>query len=153
MILDKIYNLNKYKNINHNLKDVITYIKTNDLNNLGYGQHTINENCYLIKTEISDLKTLQTIYEKHKKYIDIHILLSGNEKIKYLNEDDLLSSNDYDTYNDVTLEFSNKSLCTINLTKQNNLSFALFFPNEWHEPKIYNGSYKITKIVIKVKAI
>ncbi len=83
MIYDKISNIKLYKGIHPNLDVAIDYILATDLSTLELGKHEIlgtDVNVTIMEKESKDITT--TPFELHKKYLDIHIDLTGCEIIE-----------------------------------------------------------------------
>ncbi|WP_413113621.1 YhcH/YjgK/YiaL family protein [Thaumasiovibrio sp. DFM-14] len=86
--------------------------------------------------------------EIHKKYVDIQILLNGNETIGYSNHLDakLKSLNDID--NDVMFFSTVENEQYVNLSKGD---FALFYPDQLHRPLCATcESMLVRKAIVKV---
>jgi len=90
----------------------------------------------------------EAFIEYHKKYIDIHIVVTGCELIGYTPYN---KNNDLVFYDDKDY---GKLEGELNFFKLNNGLFALFFPFEGHMPQIKNSETdkQIKKIVFKIEA-
>lgn len=83
MIFDKLANINLYKGLYPNLDIAIDYITNNDLNALPVGKHEIvGKDVYVSVQELQGKDVATTPFEIHKKYLDIHVDLSGYEIIE-----------------------------------------------------------------------
>ncbi len=83
MIFDKLANINLYKGLYPNLDIAIDYITNNDLNALPVGKHEIvGKDVYVSVQELQGKDLATTPFEIHKKYLDIHVDLSGCEIIE-----------------------------------------------------------------------
>ena len=83
MIFDKLTNIGLYRGLYANLDIAIDYIKKGEYRNLPVGKHEIaGEDVYVsvIELEGKDIET--TPFEIHKKYLDIHVDISGCEIIE-----------------------------------------------------------------------
>lgn len=91
----------------------------------------------------------QGVYEAHTKYVDVHYCLAGGEKIEWALANMLQPRTEYDAAKDVTLfaSPSQASSCVMTLG-----TFAIFFPDEAHMPKINDGQHAmVRKVVVKIK--
>lgn len=83
MIYDKLTNINLYKGIHPNLDVAIDYITSHDLTTMEVGKYEIlgtDVNLSVMEKESKDIAT--TPFELHKKYLDIHIDITGCEIIE-----------------------------------------------------------------------
>lgn len=142
MIFDTINNLNKYININVGFKTVLDFINNNDLHSLPLGKFTIDNNVWYNNQEYIG-KEETNKYESHIKYIDIQLLLDGEEYIDYSKDKAIVNEiNEKDCYFQESVDKTR-----LRLSKN---YFAIFFPGELHKPGIKINSNKIKKIVFKV---
>lgn len=90
-----------------------------------------------------------SLSEIHKKYIDVHVVLKGNEKyraaLEVVNPDEVAN---FDLDKDAGLQRLIEDEQEF-ILKENQC--AIFFPGEWHRPMLaINEIEVIEKIVIKV---
>jgi YhcH/YjgK/YiaL family protein len=84
MIIDTIENLKLYKSLSHNMTIAINYLITSDLNNLKIGKHEIaKDDIFVLMSEYNTKDEIDCKTETHKKYIDIQIMLKGEEKFGF----------------------------------------------------------------------
>ncbi|AKU79949.1 YhcH/YjgK/YiaL family protein [Spiroplasma turonicum] len=147
MIHDKIKNLEIYKGIHKNIDTVIDFIIKNDLKTLNKGINIINDNFYYNRMIIDTIEINKGIFESHFKYLDLHIVIEGDEKIGYKFINHKIAEAHYNDNDDC-------SLYNFQITKvidQDNTTFGLFFPNDAHAPKLKNTSKNLDKVVFKIK--
>jgi YhcH/YjgK/YiaL family protein len=84
--------------------------------------------------------------EAHKKYIDIHCIVSGSELIGYAPLTDQQACRPYDPDNDFALFHGESSF--IRMVPG---MFAIFFPDDLHMPGVGETVEHVRKIVVKVK--
>lgn len=144
MIFDNLKNFEKYLDINPGFKTVFNFIKHTDLLNLELGKKVIDESVWYNRQEYLG-KEDSTKYESHIKYIDIQLILEGEEYIDYSKDTPIINeTNEKDCY------FTNSNEGTrLKLSKND---FAIFFPNELHKPGVKVNDKPIKKIVFKVLA-
>jgi len=149
MIYDKIENCDKYLGISHNLDRALDFIKNQDLNSLKPGRNEISgDELFVMLFEYETKDESEAVYESHKKYIDIQLLISGEETFRATTFDNQEVINIYNEDKDI--EFFNISngvdfhLC--------NGFFVLVMPGELHSPSIkYKKRAKVKKLVFKIK--
>ena len=90
MIIDNLKNLEKYASLNPLYKDVIEFIKANDLNALPEGKTFIKGDDLFVNIQIAKGKTKEeAVMETHNKMIDIQIPLDTEEEYGYIAREDL----------------------------------------------------------------
>jgi len=146
MIKDQLLNFDKYVEMNKNFKTVKDFLDKNELANLEEKVYELDgENCYAIVTSVKGKSKEEAKLEAHKKYIDIHVTLSGLDTIGWkdikacsalLVEYD--PKGEYELYNDLPENY-------ISVEPGD---FAVFFPEDTHAPLISDEIVK--KIVFKV---
>ena len=147
MIIDTLDNLAKYESVNLLFKQVVDFIKKNDLNRLEAGKHQIKGddlyvNIQMAKGRTPDAATLET----HRRMIDIQIPLDGPETFGYtplcrLPEAEYNDGKDISKYGDLMAESF--------IDCQPGM-FAIFFPQDGHAPCITMAA-EIKKAIFKVK--
>ena len=106
----------------------------------------IDDDLFLVKKDVICRNISERQFEAHRKYVDVHYLLSGTEYIGWRNVADLNSiSKPYDLESDSVI-FADPVLDLIMLHPGD---IAIFFPEDAHVPEIGNGY--IRKMVAKVK--
>lgn len=149
MIYDKICNIENYLGLSKNIDNALLFIKNNDIKTLRKGKTVIdNENVFVNHFEYNTVEESEdTLFENHIDYIDLHVVISGeefmavtsterlNEVKKILSEDSVI----YSGNSDVKLPMTNEL-------------FLMVYPGEAHLPKlIYKNSCKVDKLVFKIK--
>ncbi len=102
----------------------------------------------ITKAETQDAK--ERFYEAHKKYIDIHYVLNGEQIIKWLpvNKFEPVNYNDENDFYKYEENFQGSEI----LMKDNNI--AIFFPKDAHMPLCKVDKKRQIKVcVVKVKYI
>ncbi|MCM1338257.1 MAG: YhcH/YjgK/YiaL family protein [Muribaculaceae bacterium] len=146
MIIDKLSNVDLYAQIPDFAKDFIKNISLE----MADGRYELPDGCYA-NIESYSTKTLnEGLFEAHKEYIDIQILLKGKERIYYSALDGLSIKEPYNPARDIMF-FSNNIGENDYLTL-NSSNFALIYPHEAHAPQIAPVESEIVKkVVVKVK--
>jgi len=147
MIVDKIENWKIYFKapvFAQIFKDLESY--TTQTSNGVYKNH---EN-YYFKVMTYDTKLDSKIIESHKKEVDIHILLTGNEHIKVYDASAVEVTEGYDAESDCQFyKRTGNPECEIDLKPG---YMAVLFPDDIHHPQyaVRNNVETLKKIVIKV---
>ncbi|CCY64261.1 putative uncharacterized protein [Prevotella sp. CAG:1124] len=147
MVIDTLENLDKYVSLNPLFKDVLDFIKSNDLNTLEVGKHEIKGSDLFVNVQVAKGKTKEVaVLETHKKMIDIQIPLSAEETYGYTPLCDLPDA-EYNNEKDIT---KYEGMADTYVTCKPG-EFAIFFPQDGHAPCIA-GVPEIKKAIFKVLA-
>ncbi len=146
MIVDRLSCFKTYINLHKNFPIVSNFMELNTLNTLEEGHHIISgEDVFLA---ISHYKTqVHKDFEAHQQYIDIQIVLEGNECITWCPLSETCPITNYDTHKDITFLTGKgqRFVATQDL-------FFIFFPEDAHQPGITFESPKyVKKAVFKIK--
>jgi biofilm protein TabA len=149
MIADKIENIDTYRGIHENVDKAIEYLLKEDFVSLSPGKHQIHgDDLFIIISEYTTKPKSESQYEAHRKYIDIQILIKGEENIYWLPVDGLNVSKEYSEETDAALfeEASGSLIC------MERGYFALFFPKDAHMPGCsISRNIPVKKAVVKVR--
>ena len=86
MIYTKRKNLDRYLGLSSSLDTAIRYLQTADLTKLSKGRNEIDgDQAFVNRFDYQTMPQEQAIWEGHIQYGDIHVLLSGHEKIGVTN--------------------------------------------------------------------
>ena len=78
MVIDKLDKLNFYASLNPLFKDIVDFLKTNDLNALEEGKHLIKDKDLFVNIQVAKGRSAEeATLETHRRMIDIQIPLSG----------------------------------------------------------------------------
>ena len=147
MVIDTLENLDKYVSLNPLFKDVLDFIKSNDLNSLEIGKHEIKGSDLFVNVQVAKGKTKEVaVLETHKKMIDIQIPLSAEETYGYTPLCDLPDA-EYNNEKDIT---KYEGMADTYVTCKPG-EFAIFFPQDGHAPCISDAA-EIKKAIFKVLA-
>ena len=147
MVVDSLKNLEKYVELNSLYKDVVEFIKNNDLNALPEGKTFIKGNDLFVNIQIAKGKTRdEAVVETHDKMIDIQLPLDVEEEYGYIAREDLPET-EYNAEKDITKYPAVKSLCYV---KAKPGMFCIFDTQDGHAPCV--APTDIKKAIFKVKA-
>ena len=147
MIIDTLDNLAKYEAVNPLFKEVVEFLKKNDLNQLEAGKHPIKDKDLFVNIQVAKGKTPdEAVIETHRRMIDIQIPIDGPETYGYtplcrLPEAEYNDEKDITKYPDLMAE---------SFVDCQPGMFAIFFPQDGHAPCI-TMMPEIKKAIFKVK--
>lgn len=146
MIIGDIKHSSRYENLHPLFKKAFEVAKNTDWFATELGKKEIDgEKLFIINSNPECLSKENQVLEYHKKYLDIHILLEGEETIGWKSLDDCQNEKKaFDTTDDYGL-YSDTPTCYANLKVGH---FAIVYPEDAHAPIIGEG--KIRKLVIKI---
>ncbi len=147
-----IYAKNKdalsYRGIHPNLDLALEHITEKYLDSVGYDRVELKgSDVYATRFTYETVPEEESFFEAHRNYLDIHIMLSGSERVEIappekLTEFDRVEANDFYAYRgegDYRLVLSPGD-------------FLVVFPNDAHRIKMrVNGPETVTKAVFKVR--
>lgn len=145
MIFDKLEKLRQY--------DVVSDKVLNFLFNLDEnkpaGHYEIDDEAYA-NIDVYETKEYDICFpEAHKRYIDIQMLLSGEERLDFANISELSIKDEYDEERDIMFFHNPEKMNTLYLKKG---YFALLYPTDAHKPQIKSSenSQTVKKVVVKI---
>lgn len=149
MIYDKIDNLEIYAGISEDISLGLEWLRdvNHDIEN---GVYELSPRVKAIVSEYITKELNENNYEAHKDYIDIQYLLKGREKICCLPLVYLKETKEYNSIIDAAFYEA------IDIKPQElmigNGNFAIFYPQDGHNPGLFWGSPEnVKKVVVKVK--
>ncbi len=148
MIIDVLNNCHKYIKLHRSFGPAFDFLQKEGLKGYKEGRYDIiRDDVYALVSNVSGFGKAKSSLEAHRKYIDIQVVLSGEDLIghKPLAE----CKTEKTPYNSVKdcVFFKDKSNFWFKLSRG---SFVIFFPEDAHAPLA--GSSRVKKAVIKVKA-
>jgi YhcH/YjgK/YiaL family protein len=147
MIYDTLDNFKFYSGLHPSFSDIQLYLEKTDLSRLDNGRHSVNESGAYASVNEYMTKTLDECFiECHQKYIDIQIIVYGDEKIGVASTKHCIGQ-PYDQDKDLQ-----KLSGDVDFIKLIPGMFMVFFPHDAHEPNVISGvePVRVKKIVFKV---
>ncbi len=146
MILDSIQNCEKYSCVHKVFSRVFDLLKIMDEH--ATGTTVLEEGAVWANViEVGDIAGGNQFFEAHRKFIDIHYILSGEELFGYSNIDCLETKQEYvdaDDYELLTGE--------INAIRLQKGDFIVTFPEDAHIPDLARtNNNKLVRVVVKVR--
>lgn len=147
MVHDKVENLKNYSELEKFLPSLEKTMKNPEI--LELGTNILDEENLKANKFSVICGTNKPFYESHEMYTDIHFLIKGKEKIRYISED--ISDMPLDEKNDTRISYDTyEHYKELDLKKG---EFCIFFPGEPHSTgNIADKSdVNVEKIVFKLK--
>ena len=147
MILDALKNKEQYLSLHPRFKMVFDYIDTHDLAAMECGRHDVDGDHIFVMVQELDLRSKEEArLELHRKYIDIQLLLRGDEEVFGWSEkkDCLTPVADFDVEKDIQL-FTDVPQCFYTVREG---QFSILFPEDGHAPML--GTGKVKKCIFKI---
>ena len=148
MIYTKLAQLNRYKGMSAPMDTAIDFLADADLSRLVMGRNDVDgELVYINRFDYTTLPEEEAIWEGHRYYADIHVVLEGEEKIG-VTDASSLTAGAYDEAGDfIPYEGRVDSWVTMRPG-----DILVVFPEDVHKVKVQlNGASGIKKAVFKVK--
>lgn len=150
MIYGEIKELGFYKGISKALDKAIDHILNGEYKKGVNGKNEIDGDIVYFNqpAEPKTRDVSEGFLEGHKKYIDIHVVIDGEEKIGYLPNSKVTITKEYDEAGDCEI-YSGEVETFFYLNKDR---FLICFPGEPHMALIKGGEKpaKVRKVIFKV---
>ena len=147
MIVTNLENATRYESLHSAFKQVFDYVKANDLLNTVCGKIVLDgDNLFINNVELTGLAQSEQVLEVHRTYIDIHILLEGEEIVGWKALEDV---------ENMTKVYSSEDDCALSddiptsYTKLKAGGVVIVYPEDLHAPVIGVGN--IRKLIAKIK--
>lgn len=147
MVIDNISNIKTYQSLHKDFEKVFSFLKglTKDA---PVGTTVLDEdNVWANVIEVQELPQNVRLFEAHRKFIDIHYILMGEEKFGYANIESLKTKQPYNAVDDYELLEGE-----INAIFLKAGDFMITFPEDAHIPDYEKiNDDKLVRVVVKVK--
>ena len=150
MIVDKIYNIEKYEGLRINANKILEFVQKVEDSNLADGRYEIlGEDLFALVQTYETNSESQCRFETHNKYIDVQYIRQGKEVMNYKLKDKLVVSEDLSETKDVIFYENPKDYTSV-LVEEG--SFALFLTDDGNMPGVeYGEKETVKKIVFKIR--
>lgn len=149
MIVSDLKNSSRIESLHPLFKQLFDYVKQHDLQEMELGRITLDgENLFINNVNLDGVKKEKQVLELHRKYIDVHIPLSGKETIGWKPLEKLEKEiAAYDADSDCAL-YSDIPTAYVDVHPS---EFVIVYPEDPHAPAIAEG--KIRKLIAKVRLV
>lgn len=147
MILDSLNNWEIYQNMHPGFKKAFEFLTQNDLSAIETGKVILEKDSLIVNiVDITGKTESEAKMESHRNFIDIQVPVGKTERMgwKALSQLETITS-PYDDQKDLIF-YSDKASSFVDVLP---LEFAIFFPEDGHQPGIAEGTYR--KIIVKVR--
>ncbi|MEO8254201.1 MAG: YhcH/YjgK/YiaL family protein [Flavobacterium sp.] len=148
MITDTIENLSIYKGIYPEIEQLLNILEFSNLESLS--EKISSNDITLIPISSKEISPLfdSKILESHKRLMDIHITLSGNDVIAYADiNTEVVEYKIYSESDDYALHTSDKIKKILVPS-----GYFCIIPNNFAHMALYEGHSEVKKIVVKLQA-
>ena len=148
MVSDQIKNAKLYYSLGERIKKGLQYLENTDFSSVETGKYEIDgKNIFVMISEYNSKSLNDAKPESHKNYIDIQFIIEGKEHMGYVPLNGQNESTPYNPEKDVAFY-----QCETSLIEYNAGVFAIFFPEDIHQPGVgISKSEPVKKAVVKIK--
>ncbi len=147
MIVDEVKNGMKYAALNPRFAKAFEFLMNNDLETLPLGKVVLDgDDMWANVVELKGNTAENIKMEVHRQFIDIQVPVSKTERIGW---------KAYASLSELTDPYSDEKECELFTDKATTyldlkpFEFAVFFPEDGHQPGIVEGPHK--KLIVKVR--
>lgn len=148
MIYDKLCNLERYRGLSCSLDKAIDFLQTTDLTTLPSGRVEVDGEKVFANhfTYTTGPFSEESLFEAHERYLDLHIDISGCEKMAVSSIEEVMQVEVREAEDSVMYRGALGD--TLNMGDGR---FLLVYPGEAHLPRIVCGaSVQVNKLVLKI---
>lgn len=148
MIFDSWKNLLHYKGISPQLDRALDLAAALDFSSAENGRHEAENAVYYIKSSMQTRDIEEMDFEAHRRYLDLFLVLSGEERIAVAPLETLHETKEYDSAEDYLLL---KGRATANIILRPG-AFAICFPSDGHISggKVGRSASVCDRVVVKI---
>ena len=151
MILDTLDNASRYKGIHPGIDQVLEAAKAYTADNYSNGRVVLDgDNVFMNMASYETHPTDQAVFEAHKQYVDVMVMVEGTEII-YVKSTGALTRvyQEYNPEAEVLLADFDTDATAVRLETG---SFVVLFPQDAHSPACHaDGPVNVKKIIGKVR--
>ena len=145
MIFGNIKDAKRYYCVNERFEKAFVILTRLDVS--ASERITIEDGIFWINiAEFDDVSDGEKQAEAHKDFLDIHFIISGEEKFGYADIERLTEAKSYDKENDYLLLSGEVDVVTLKKG-----DFCVVFPEDAHIPVMGKGEGKLKKAIVKIK--
>jgi YhcH/YjgK/YiaL family protein len=146
MIVDRLGNPATVASLPPRLRQALEYLRVTDTASAPVGRHDIDgDRLFALVQEYTTREPAQCAWEAHRRYIDVQYVVSGVERMGYVNIEEAREREAYDSARDVAFFEPGEDFVTIRAGM-----LAIFGPEDVHSPCGAAGAPRtVRKVVIK----
>ncbi len=131
------------------LEVAFRFLERPDLKMLPVGRHEIDSQAYAVIDKSRSLPPEKVEFEAHRKYIDVHYMISGQVTTGYAPVEDLKLHTPYNEKDEAAMYHVPANYTKVKLYPG---MFAVFFTGGGHMPNCHlGGVHDLHKVVVKVR--
>jgi YhcH/YjgK/YiaL family protein len=147
MIVDKIENYPLYTGLGDRIRLALEHIRTTDFTHREACRYDLDgDNLFVIVNDYKTVSRQAGQLEGHRQYIDVQYMVRGTEWIGYAPLTGQIIAMDYDEADDCILYEGEATFVQFEAGM-----FAVFFPQDLHQPGTGKEPTPVRKVVVKVK--
>jgi biofilm protein TabA len=147
MILDDINNHKRYINNHPLFQQAFDFLVHTNFETLENGKHEINsDNMFAIVSRNGNSISEDSKMESHRKYIDIHFVVKGSDRIGWKSISDCKGSIGTFNVEDDYILYQEADYLSFNVTEN---KFLVVYPEDVHAPLLETKD--LFKVVLKIK--
>lgn len=126
------------------------YLKNNDLSRFETGKHDIDkDNMFLVINDYKTVKDDERVWEAHRRYIDVHVMIKGKERLGMSFIEDANIKQYHEDSDYVEIPSVNKDISQIILREG---EYLVCYPQDVHKTAcIVENQEDVRKAIFKVK--
>lgn len=147
MIVDLLTNAHRYEGLGPRFQRAFDFLRQTDLAALPLGIHEIEGRALYVNVQAFTTRPLaEGRWEAHRRYLDLHYLLEGGERIGYAPAE-CLTPGDYDAEGDY-MPLTGEPSALVSVSSG---AFVLVWPDEAHMPSLaVDDPAPLRKVVVKI---
>jgi biofilm protein TabA len=147
MIIDKTAQLERYAPLDERLQMVAQALKTLP-KDIPDGRYPLSDDVTMLIQVRTTAKLESGLFETHERFIDVQVILEGEEVLSFAELNDLAVSQPYDTDKDIAFYSGQGDLAVIRAGM-----FYLMYPGEAHKCCCHHAEgLPLKKAVFKIRA-
>lgn len=148
MIFGNIKNLEEFAYLEKGIQECFAYAAENDLKSFEKGSHPIDgERLFVNIVEYETTTPENRIWEAHRQYLDLHLMLKGTEEIDVNFIDNMVQKEFVERDDFLPLEGEKNSHVVLSAG-----DFLICYPKDGHRTAIQvNGPEQIKKAIFKLR--
>jgi len=151
MIYDLLENVGIYGFDDALLVKAFEYVRSFDASTAEGKHEIVGEDLYAMVLGYETKEGEDGVFEAHRRYIDIMVLIEGEERVDVVVGEELAESKAYGEAGDAVLYHGPKMYSSVVLRPGR---FALLYPQDIHRPaRALAGSQKVRKLVLKARCV
>lgn len=149
MIYDRLTRIDTYRALSPAFHTAIAFLRSTNLANLPEGRTEIDgERVFGVVHEYHTSPNGSSRWESHRRYIDLQLILAGQERMLVADLDTLTEATPFDPSRDVSFYAGSRRAIAVDAQVDD---FLIFFPHDGHRATIaVDDPGRVRKLVLKI---